>query len=155
MLSSGWQMYSYLRKSNRKNPINKFQSIIFCRRTRHLPLNSHLKRIHVKTSAACLLCNHPDENAEHHLFDCINLKELWGRFLPANPNILKCLYGSTEQMKKTCSFLNLASSDRCESPCIIYTINCHLSPKNWLTILKNCPLGPWGSWNACYLLPLF
>ena len=106
-------------KPNRKDPINKLQredqSITFRLRTRHIPLNSHLKRINVKTSAACPLCNHPDETVEHHLFDCINLKELRGRFLPANPNIHKCLYGTTEQMKKTCSFFKLASGERAKA----------------------------------------
>ena len=56
----------------------------------------------VKTSAACPLCNHPDETVEHHLLDCINLKEL-----PTNQNIHKCPYGST-----TCSSFKLASGER-------------------------------------------
>ena len=117
--TKGRHMYSHMTKPNRKDPINKLQredqSIIFRLRTRHIPLNSHLKRINVKTSAACPLCNHPDETVEHHLFDCINLKELRGRFLPSKPNIHKCLYGTTEQMKKTCSFFKLASGERAQA----------------------------------------
>ena len=117
--TKGRHMYSHMTKPNRRDPINKLQredqSIIFRLRTRHIPLNNHLKRINIKTSAACPLCDHPDETVEHHLFDCIKLRELRERFLPANPNIHKCLYGSSEQMRKTCSFFKLASGERAKA----------------------------------------
>ena len=117
--TKGRHMYTHMTKPNRKDPINKLQredqSIIYRLRTRHIPLNNHLKRINVKTSAACPLCDYPDETVEHHLFDCTKLTDLRERFLPANPNIHKCLYGSSEQMRKTCSFFKLASGKRAKA----------------------------------------
>ena len=53
--------------------------------------------------------------SQHHLFDCVNLTELRERFLPAKPNIHKCLYGSSEQMRQTCSFFKLASGKRAKA----------------------------------------
>ena len=57
------------------DPINKLnscdQSIIFQLRTIHIPHNNCLKRIGVRTSSACLLCNCQDETVEHHLFECV------------------------------------------------------------------------------------
>ena len=47
--TKGRRMYSHMTKPNREDPINKLQRevqfIIFRLRTRHIPFNSHLKRI--------------------------------------------------------------------------------------------------------------
>ena len=91
------------------------QTIIFRLRTRHVPLNNHLKRINVKNTATCPLCGYLDETVEHHLFDCVALKELRERFLPSNANIHKCLYDTSEQMRKTCSYFRIASGLRAKA----------------------------------------
>ena len=43
---------------------------------KHIPLNKHLNRIGVIAEKTCPLCNHPEENVEHHLFNCPKLAEL-------------------------------------------------------------------------------
>ena len=114
--NKGRPMYTHMNRPKRSDPINKLkrgdQSIIFQLRTKHIPLNNHLKRIGVKTSSACPLCNCQDETVEHHLFECVRLKELRERFLPSNPNIHKCLYDNPEQMSLICSYYRLASGIR-------------------------------------------
>ena len=108
-----------MNKPKHKNPIKKLkreeQTIIFRLRTRHIPLNNHLKRINVSNTAACPLCGYGDETVEHHLFDCVALKELRKRFLPPNANIHRCLYDTSEQMKKTCSYFRIASGKRAKA----------------------------------------
>ena len=46
------------------------QTTIFCLRTGHCRLNSHLKRIGIKTSAQCP-CGEVDQTAEHYLQSCL------------------------------------------------------------------------------------
>ena len=78
--TTGRPMYAHMNKPKHKDPIKKLkredQTIIFRLRTRHVPLNNHLKRINVKNTATCPLCGYLDETVEHHLFDCVALKEL-------------------------------------------------------------------------------
>ena len=117
--TTGRPMYAHMNKPKHKDPIKKLkredQTIIFRLRTRHVPLNSHLKRIHVKNTATCPLCGHPDETVEHHLFDCVALKELRERFLPPNANLHKCLYDTSDQMRKTSSYFKIASGKRAKA----------------------------------------
>ena len=78
-------------------------------------LKNHLKRINVSNTATCPLCGYGDETVEHHLFDCVALKELRKRFLPPNANIHRCLYDTSEQMRKTCSYFRIASGQRAKA----------------------------------------
>ena len=117
--TTGRPMHAHMNKPKHKDPIKKLkreeQTIIFRLRTRHIPLNNHLKRINVSNTAACPLCGYGDETVEHHLFDCVALKELRKRFLPPNANIHRCLYDTSEQMRKTCSYFRIASGKRAKA----------------------------------------
>ena len=82
----------------------KDQATIFCLRTQHIPLNSHLNRIGATAEKACPLCNHTEETVEHHLFYCTKLEDLREIFLPSQPDTQNTLFGTVNQLKNTYHF---------------------------------------------------
>ena len=95
----------------------KDQATIFCLRTQHIPLNSHLNRIGATVGKACPLCNHPEETVEHHLFYCTKLKDLRERFLPSQPDTQNTIFGTVSQLKNTCHFhYNYVTEPKGKSP---------------------------------------
>ena len=105
---TGRRMYGHMTKPLLKDPINELgrgdQSLVFQLRTQHAPLNHHLNRIGVLQTAACPLCDYPSETIDHLLFFCRKLTDLRGCFLPKLPHTSNCLFYSTYQLKKTCTF---------------------------------------------------
>ena len=70
-------------------------SIIFCLRTGHCRLNSHLKRIGVKTSAQCP-CGEVDETPEHYLQSCSLHQQARQQIWPTCVSLKTKLWRSTE-----------------------------------------------------------
>ena len=123
MGTTGRRMYDHMTKPLLNDPINKLsrkdQSLIFQLRTGHVPLNYHLNRIGVKPTAACPLCDYTPETVDHLLFFCRRVTDLRGRFLPKTPNTQNCLYTSTDNLKKTCTFYRMASSRRANAQMLL------------------------------------
>ena len=109
----GRQLYQHLPKPNPKDPINnldrKDQCNIFRLRTGHIMLNGHRNRIDPLVPPMCRHCGNHTETVEHHLFHCVNLRNLRKNLLPSNPTLENCLYGNGNQLKKTSKFHIIAS----------------------------------------------
>ena len=109
----GRQLYQHLPKPNPKDPINnldrKDQCNIFRLRTGHIMLNGHRNRIDPLVPPMCRHCGIHTETVEHHLFHCVNLRNLRKNLLPSNPTLENCLYGNVNQLKKTSKFHIIAS----------------------------------------------
>ena len=116
---TGRVMYRHMTKPLLKDPLNVLrrgdQALIFQMRSQHVPLNYHLNRIGVQESAACPLCDYPQETVEHHLFYCRKLTDLRGRFLPRIPDVSNCLYADTQQLGLTCKYFRMASCRRAKA----------------------------------------
>ena len=114
--NKGRAIFEHMNTPNKKDEINALkrheQVNIFRLRSRHVPLNAHLKRIGVKPSAECPLCGCPEETVEHHLFLCPTLTDLRTELLPKNPNFSNTLYGSHSQLLDTNTYYVMAGQRR-------------------------------------------
>ena len=112
----GRDFFEFMKKPNKKDEINALkrheQVNIFRLRSRHVPLNAHLKRIGVLTSSECPLCQYPEETVEHHLFLCPALDDLRTNLLPQKPDISNTLFGSHSQLSDTNTFFLMAGQRR-------------------------------------------
>jgi hypothetical protein len=88
------------------------QVVIFQLRTQHIPLNAHLNRIKPRITPTCLMCNYNQETVTHRLLECPTLSDLRQTYLPPKSNIENTLYAHTTQLKRTCSFLAMASGQK-------------------------------------------
>ena len=73
------------------------QTIIFRLRTGHCRLNSHLKRIGVKTSAQCP-CGEADQTPEHYLQSCSLHQQARQQIWPTCVSLKTNLWGSAEDL---------------------------------------------------------
>jgi len=112
----GKAIFEFMEKPNKKDEINLLkrpeQVNIFRLRSRHVPLNAHLKRIGVLTSSECPLCRCPEETVDHHLFLCPALDDLRTVLLPSKPDLSNTLYGSHSQLSNTSKFFVMAGQRR-------------------------------------------
>ena len=90
----------------------KEQATIFRLRTQHIQLNLHLNRIKPEHPPMCPLCDYPYETVDHHLFHCAPLSDLRATLLPPRPTRDNTLYGKPQQLKRTCTFHNMALDRR-------------------------------------------
>ena len=113
---NGRSVFAFMTTPNKNDSINKIarkeQATVFRLRCRHIPLNQHLKRIHVKEDASCPLCRCPEESVPHHLFDCTGLSDLRAELLPQKPDIANTLYGTPEQLENTHKYYVMAQCRR-------------------------------------------
>ena len=82
------------------------QTIIFRLRTGHCRLNSHLKRIGVKTSAQCL-CGEADQTPEHYLQPCSLHQQARQQIRPTCVSLKTKLWGSAEDLLLTSRYAAL------------------------------------------------
>ena len=113
---NGRSFYAFMPTPNKRDCINQLrreeQVTLFRLRTRHIPLNQHLKRIGVKTDSSCPLCPCTEESVAHHLFDCPGLDDLRAEFLPQKPDFANTLYGTPDQLANTHKYHVMASRRR-------------------------------------------
>ena len=83
------------------------QTIIFRLRTGHCRLNSHLKRIGVKTSAQCP-CGEADQTPEHYLQSCSLHQQARQQIWPTCVSLKTKLWGSAEDLLLTSRYAALA-----------------------------------------------
>ena len=114
--TKGRLVFQHMPSPNPKDEINQLkrneQCTIFRLRSGHIQLNSHLKKIGVKTSSACPLCGCPEETVSHHLFVCTALEDLRREYLPSKPDTANTLYGSKETLRYTHTFHVMATNRR-------------------------------------------
>ena len=110
--STGRVVYREMTKPNPRDNINRLkrheQSIIFQLRTGHTRLNYHLNRFNPMHPPLCRNCSYPYETVEHVLFHCPSLKTARKDLLPPFPSVHNCLYGSFNQLQKTCVYFRMA-----------------------------------------------
>ena len=82
------------------------QTIIFRLRTGHCRLNSHLKRIGVKTSAQCP-CGEEDQTPEHDLQTCSLHQQARQQIWPTCVSLKTKLWGSAEDLFLTSKYAAL------------------------------------------------
>ena len=82
------------------------QTIIFGLRTGHCRLNSHLKRIGVKTSAQCP-CGEADQTPEHYLQSCSLHQQARQQIWPTCVSLKTKLWGSAEDLFLTSRYAAL------------------------------------------------
>ena len=82
------------------------QTIIFRLRTGHCKLNSHLKRIGVKTSAQCP-CGEADQTPEHYLQSCSLHQQARQQIWPTCVSLKTKLWGSAEDLFLTSRYAAL------------------------------------------------
>ena len=82
------------------------QTIIFRLRTGHCRLNSHLKRIGVKTSAQCP-CGEADQTPEHCLQSCSLHQQARQQIWPTCVSLKTKLWGSAEDLFLTSRYAAL------------------------------------------------
>ena len=82
------------------------QTIIFRLRTGHCRLNSHLKRIGVKTSAQCP-CGEADQTPEHYLQSCSLHQQARQQIWPTCVSLKTKLWGSAEDLFLTSRYAAL------------------------------------------------
>ena len=82
------------------------QTIIFRLRTGHCRLNSHLKRIGVKTSAQCP-CGEADQTPEHYLQSCSLHQQARQQIWPTCVSLKTKLWGSAEDLFPTSRYAAL------------------------------------------------
>ena len=103
-------------KNDEINALKRQEQVnIFRLRSKHVPLNAHLKRIGVLTSSECPLCQVPEETVEHHLFLCPALDDLRTELLPPKPDISNTLFGTSLQLKNTNNFYVMAGQRRAKA----------------------------------------
>ena len=116
---TGRSVFKHMNKPNPRDSINsltrKDQVAIFRLRTQHVPLNKHLNRVNPQRWSACPLCNHAYEKTTRHLFECRPLSDLRAVYLPPNPSISNSLYTSSDQLRKTCIYHNMALARRAKA----------------------------------------
>ena len=83
------------------------QTIIFRLRTGHCRLNSHLKRIGVKTSAQ-RPCGEADQTPEHYLQSCSLHQQARQQIWPTCVSLKTKLWGSAEDLLLTSRYAALA-----------------------------------------------
>src|ERR1700748_1527893 len=109
---TGRNVYSNMTRPQDNDNINSLcrrnQSLIFHFRTGHARVNSHLNRISPHHPPMCRHCLHPNETAEHLLTDCPSLSKARKKLLQSPATIANSLYGSLNQLQKTCTFLRMA-----------------------------------------------
>ena len=79
------------------------QTIIFRLRTGHCRLNSHLKRIGVKTSAQCP-CGEADQTEKHYLHSCSLYHQARQQIWPTCVSLETKLWGSAEDLFLTSKY---------------------------------------------------
>ena len=82
------------------------QTIIFRLRTDHCRLNSHLKRIGVKTSDQCP-CGEDDHTPEHYLRSCSLYHQARQQIWPKCVSLKTKLWGSAEDLFLTSKYASL------------------------------------------------
>ena len=82
------------------------QTTIFCLRTGHCRLNSHLKRIGVKTSAQWP-CGEADQTPEHDLQSCSLYQQARQKIWPICVSLKTKLWGSAEDLFLTFKYATL------------------------------------------------
>ena len=82
------------------------QTTIFRLRTGHCRLNSHLKRIGVKTSAHCP-CGEADQTLEHYLQSCSLQQQARQQIWPTCVSLKTKLWGSAEVLYLTSKYAAL------------------------------------------------
>ena len=82
------------------------QTIIFHLRTGHCRLNSHLKRIGVKTSAHCR-CGEANQTPEHYLQSCSLHQQARQQIMPTCVSLKTKLWGSAEDLFLTSKYAAL------------------------------------------------
>ena len=82
------------------------QTIIFRLRTGHCRLNSHLKRISVKTSTQCP-CGETDQTPEHYLQSCSLHQQARQQIWPTCVSLKTKLWGSAEDLFLTSKYAEL------------------------------------------------
>ena len=82
------------------------QTIIFRLRTGHCRLNSHLKRIGIKTSAQCP-CGEADQTPEHYLQSCSLHHQARQQIWPTCVSLKTKLWGSAEDLFLTSKYAAL------------------------------------------------
>ena len=86
------------------------QTIIFRLRTGHCRLNSHLKRIGVKTSAQCP-CGEGDQTPEHYLQSCSFHQQARQQIWPTCVSLKTKLWGSAEDLFLTSGYAALTEKE--------------------------------------------
>ena len=82
------------------------QTIIFRLRTGHCRLNSHLKRIGIKTSTQCP-CGEADQTPEHYLQSCSLHQQARQQIWPTCVSLKTKLWGSAEDLFLTSRYAAL------------------------------------------------
>ena len=82
------------------------QTIIFRLRTGHCRLNSHLKRIGVKTSSQCP-CGEADQTPEHYLQSCSLHQQARQQMWPTCVSLKTKVWGSAEDLFLTSKYAAL------------------------------------------------
>ena len=82
------------------------QTIIFHFRAGHCRLNSHPKRIGVKTSAQCP-CGEADQTPEHYLQSCLLHQQARQQIWPTCVSLKTMLWGSAEDLLMTSRYATL------------------------------------------------
>ena len=112
----GRSLFEHMKAPNKKDEINSLkrdeQVTIFRLRSRHIPLNAHLKRIGVKPNSECPLCGCPEETVEHHFFECPALDDLRNELLPPDPDTENTLYGPATQLRDSHTYHVMARRRR-------------------------------------------
>ena len=86
------------------------QTTIFCLRAGHCRLNSHLKRIAVKTSVQCP-CGEADQTPEHHLQSHSLYYQARQKIWPTCVSLKTKLWGSAEDLFLTSKYAALTGEE--------------------------------------------
>ena len=117
--TTGRTVYKFMDKPQLKDSYKflerRDQTIIFRLRTGHIALNQHLNRINPQHPPMCPLYDHPKETVDHLLLDCLKLQQLREQLLPPTLDMRQILYGTIEQLKKTCTYYRMATGRRAEA----------------------------------------
>ncbi len=91
------------------NDLNRHQQTnIFRLRTFHTTLSFHLNRIKQNHPSNCRHCTSIAETTEHILLHCPALASHRKQLLPTPPTLSNRLYGTTQQLRQTSRFFDLA-----------------------------------------------
>ena len=101
------RVWQHMRRPDRDSPWWKLpraeQSIIAQCRTGHCPVGAYFARLRQNYNDRCRHCGESEENVEHILRECPQLRQLRGR-LSVEPD----LYGNAEVLHRTAKFLTEA-----------------------------------------------
>ena len=113
---TGRMLYKHMAQPRKKDDSSKLsrkeQITIFRLRTGHFPLNYHFNRLCPEHPPMCQLCPCPYETVNHILFECPALQDNRSLLLPTAPDIDNTLYGTTQQLGKTCTYIYMALGRR-------------------------------------------